>query len=312
MNERAPTRCDRGAVARGHPHRGTIFLEEASILAHDAYPGGQFVLRLQAPKLAAHAQPGNFAHLQCDPALPMRRPMSVMRVDPADGWAEFLYKEVGHGTSRLAQRQPGGIISVLGPIGNPFQAPRDASHALLIGGGVGIPPMVFLAEQIKRVHRHIRPLVLIGSEVPFPFDPRPSQIMVPGMQAGVIGCMPLMEDWEIPSRLASRQGFAGCHDGFVTDLARGWLDALDTGRRRRVIIFACGPTPMLRATTKLAREYQVACQVCLEGLMACAVGGCAGCAVRIKTAEGADGSAGAMKRVCVDGPVFDGYAVAWD
>ena len=128
--------------------------------------------------------------------------------------------------------------------------------------------------------------------------------MVPGVPEGVIGGMPLLEDWGIPSRLASTQAYAGCFDGYVADLARHWLDTLDKSGLKEVEIFACGPHPMLEAVAKLAREYQLPCQVSLEEFMACAVGGCAGCVVEVQTNNGP-----AMKRVCVDGPVFDAYQV---
>jgi len=287
-------------------HRNTIFVEDARILAHDAHRGGQQVLRIAAPKLAAHATPGSFAHIRCDELLPMRRPMSVMRVDRDAGWAEFLYKIVGHGTRLLAGKAVGDTLSVLGPIGNGFVADPARPRAILLGGGVGIPPMVFLAERLRRSGA-FSPLVLMGSEVPFPFPTRPSQIMIPGMPDGVIACMPLMEDWGIPSRLASLEGYAGCHEGYVTDLARAWLDAQAPHRRAEVALFACGPLPMLRAAAALAAQYALPCQVCLEEFMACAVGGCAGCAVRVR-GEGGD----AMKRVCVDGPVFASDEVIWD
>lgn len=287
-------------------HRNSIFVESAEVLANDAFPGDQYVLRVRAPKLAATAKAGSFAHLQCDALLPMRRPLSVMRVDARRGWAEFLYKTVGTGTALLAGKQAGQQLSILGPIGVPFDAPDSHPLPLLIGGGVGIPPMVFLADQLRAREADFRPFAIMGSEVPFPFTTRPSQILVAGMPAGVIACMPLMEDWGIASRLASLQGYPGCFDGYVTDLARAWLDALDEERRSQVHVFACGPTPMLSATAALAREYALPCQVCLEEYMACAVGGCAGCAVRIDTPRGP-----AMKRVCVDGPVFDAYSVHW-
>ena len=147
---------------------------------------------------------------------------------------------------------------------------------------------------------------MMGSEVPFPFTTRPSGILVPGMPAAVIAAMPLLEDWGIPSRLASLQGYPGCHEGYITDLARHWLDALGPAERAEVSLFACGPHPMLAATAALAREYDLPCQVSLEEYMACAVGGCAGCTVRIKLPDGP-----AMKRVCVDGPVFDAQVVDW-
>ena len=290
----------------GREHRNSIFVENAEVLANDAFPGHQYVLRVRAPKLAATARAGCFAHLQCDALLPMRRPLSVMRVNARRGWAEFLYKVVGPGTALLAEKQAGQVLSILGPIGLPFSAPDSHPLALLIGGGVGIPPMVFLADQLRGRGTEFRPFVIMGSEVPFPFATRPSQTLVAGMPPGVIACMPLMEDWGIASRLASLQGFPGCFEGYVTDLARAWLDTLDAQGRRQVTIYACGPTPMLSATAALARDYSLPCQVCLEEYMACGVGGCAGCAVRIDTPHGP-----AMKRVCVDGPVFDAHSVHW-
>lgn len=291
--------------AAAKPHRGTIFVEDAEILVHQAHPGEQYVLRVRAPKCAAHAQPGSFVHITCDPALPMRRPMSIMRVSREDGWVEMLYKAIGEGTRLLAQRHVGDAISVMGPIGVPFTPDPARPRALLIGGGVGIPPMVFIADHLRRDKSTAwKPFVIMGSEVPFPFKVQPSKIIVPGLPDGVIGGMPLMDDWGIPSRLASLQGYAGCFEGYVTDLARSWLAGLDDVQRAEVAIYSCGPTPMLAAVAKLAREFALPCQVSLEEHMACAVGGCAGCVVRVVTETGA-----AMKRVCVDGPVFDAYTV---
>lgn len=287
-------------------HRNTVFVEAAEVLLQDSYPGGQYVLRLQAPRCAERARAGSFAHLQCDPSIPMRRPLSIMRADASAGWVEFLYKDVGAGTHALAARKPGESISMIGPIGMPFVADRKKQRTLLLGGGVGIPPMIFLADSL-RADTHWKPVVLMGSEVPFPFTARPSRFILPGMPDAVIGAMPLLEDWNIPSRLASLQGYPGCYEGYITDLARHWLDALDETERAEVSVFACGPHPMLAATAALAREYDLPCQVSLEEFMACAVGGCAGCTVEIRTASGP-----AMKRVCVDGPVFDAQTVNWN
>ena len=289
-----------------HPeHRGSIFVEDAEILAHEHFAGEQHALRLKAPQCAAKALPGSFVHLSCDAALPMRRPMSIMRVSADEGWVECLYKVVGEGSRLLAGRHKGDVLSCLGPIGKPFVLHPEKPRPLLLGGGVGIPPMVFIADALRGDKRaKWRPLVLMGSEVPFPFKTRPSTILVPGMPEGVIGCMPLMEDWGIPSRLASLQGYAGCFDGYLTDLARAWLKNLDAKTLSEVEIFACGPTPMLKAAALLAQEFKIPSQVSLEEFMACAVGGCAGCTVEVRTPEGP-----AMKRVCVDGPVFDGATV---
>jgi dihydroorotate dehydrogenase electron transfer subunit len=282
--------------------RGTIFLEDALVLQQTAFDGDQYILRIEAPKCAARAEPGSFVHLTCDPTIPMRRPLSIMRADAEAGWIEILYKVVGSGLHALAARKPGDRVSTLGPIGRPFTPDPRRPRALLIGGGVGIPPMIFLADRLRQTRW--QPLVLMGSEIPFPFRTRPSRIVVAGIPDGTIGCMPMLEEWGVASRLASCADFPGCFDGYVTQLADRWLEALSPEGLAEVEIFACGPTPMLEATAKVARRYAIPCQVSLEEFMACAVGGCAGCTVQVRTPDGP-----AMKRVCVDGPVFDAYTV---
>ena len=289
----------------GREHRGTIFVEDAEVRAHQEFPGRQYVIRLHAPRSAAAAVPGSFAHLSCDADLPMRRPLSIMLADAAAGTIDILYKVVGSGLEKLSRQPVGARLSLMGPIGHGFTPLSSRPRPLLIGGGVGIPPMIFLADALRRrTDARWRPLVLMGSEIPFPFRARPSTLLIPGMPAGVIACMPLLEDWAVPSRLASLAGFPGCYEGYVTSLAEAWLETLDADTREEVAIYACGPTPMLKAMAGVARRYGVPAQVSLEEFMACAVGGCAGCAVPILV----DGEL-AMKRVCVDGPVFDANAV---
>lgn len=284
--------------------RGTIFLEDATLLSQTAF-GDQRVLRFEAPKCAAHASPGTFVNVACDPLIPMRRPLSIMRADLARGWIELCFRVRGPGMTALSTRKAGDKISLLGPIGHGFTPHPARPRALLVGAGHGIPPMVFLADRLRgRTDATWRPLVLLASETPFPFRIRPSQIVVPGIAQGTIACMPMLDEWGIPSRLASRADFPGCFDGFVTQLADDWLRTLNSDVLAEVEIFACGPTPVVKAAAEVARRYAVPCQVSMEENMACAVGGCAGCAVSVQTREGP-----AMKRVCVDGPVFDAYAV---
>lgn len=288
-----------------HPvTRNTIFSESAEILAHQVHPADQYVIRLNAPRTAIHSRPGSFVHLQCDHDLLMRRPMSIMRVDSEAGWIDILYKIHGEGTRKLARRQIGECIGLLGPIGVPFKVEHYKPFPLLIGGGVGIPPMVYLAEHIKKTTRNIKPLVLMGSEIPFPFKARPSQIIINNFPEGVIATMPLLEDWGLPCRLASLQDYPGCFEGYVTDLARLWLSTIEPSQLAEIEIFSCGPTPMLKAVSKLARYFNLPCQISVEEFMACAVGGCAGCAIKIQTTDGP-----VMKRVCVDGPVFEAASV---
>ncbi|MBW9265103.1 MAG: dihydroorotate dehydrogenase electron transfer subunit [Candidatus Thiodiazotropha sp. (ex. Lucinisca nassula)] len=283
--------------------RDTVFLEDAEILSHQAFAGDQFIMRLLAPHCAAKAMPGSFVHLTCDPQLPMRRPISIMRCSAKHGWIELLYKRVGKGTGLLAQRTTGEKISLLGPIGNPFTPSPGRNKPLLIGGGVGMPPMVFLADSLRKDPQK-QPFVILGSEVPFPFQSIPSQIIIPGLADGVIASMPLLDDWGIGCRLASLQGFPGVFQGYVTELAEQWISSLNMQALSEVEIFACGPHPMLEAVAQLAAKHNIPCQVSLEEFMACGVGGCAGCVVEVQTPQGP-----AMKRVCVDGPVFDAQTV---
>lgn len=283
--------------------RDTVFLEDAEILSHQAFAGDQFIMRLLAPHCAAKAMPGSFVHLTCDPQLPMRRPISIMRCSAKHGWIELLYKRVGKGTGLLAQRTTGEKISLLGPIGNPFTPSPGRNKPLLIGGGVGMPPMVFLADTLRKDPQK-QPFVILGSEVPFPFQSIPSQIIIPGLADGVIASMPLLDDWGIGCRLASLQGFPGVFQGYVTELAEQWIGSLNMQALSEVEIFACGPHPMLEAVAQLAANHNIPCQVSLEEFMACGVGGCAGCVVEVQTPQGP-----AMKRVCVDGPVFDAQTV---
>lgn len=290
------------AQKKAQSNRGSLFVEDGELISTLNYPGDQFVMRIRAPKCAATATPGSFVHVSCDETLPMRRPLSIMRV--GDDWIEVLYKIVGEGLHLLAEKSPGDTINVIGPIGRPFTPSPERPNCLLIGGGVGIPPMVFLAETLRG--GQWQPLAILGSEIPFPFDLEKSAVPTPWANDDVISTMPLLESWGIPARLASLSDFDGCYRGYVTDLAELWLQSLDDDDRAAVEIFSCGPTPMLKAVAALAAKYDVPCQVSLEEFMACAVGGCAGCTVEITTPEGP-----AMKRVCVDGPVFDAATVKW-
>ncbi len=285
-------------------NRNTIFLDDGEIIARESWPGEQFILRILAPKCAAAAKPGSFAHVTCDESIPMRRPLSIMRA--GDNWIDVLFKVHGEGLQRLGDKQPGDSVSVLGPIGHSFEFHEDRPRTLLIGGGVGIPPMVFIADELRSDDR-FDPLAILGSEIPFPFELQPSGLATPWLDdSTVVSAMPLLEDWGVPSRLTSLAGFDGCFEGYVTDLADRFLASLAAEERSEVEMFACGPTPMLKAVATQAKQYGVPCQVSLEEYMACAVGGCAGCAVLIETPEGP-----AMKRVCVDGPVFDAATVVW-
>lgn len=285
------------------PHHGTIFLEDACVTALQAFPGHQYLLRLEAPQCAARATPGTFVHLQCAADIPMRRPLSIMNADPATGTIELLFKVVGIGLRALAHTTPGARLSVLGPIGRGFEPDPARPRAVLIGGGVGMPPLRFLATRLATGGAW-RPIAFFGSEVPFPFRPARAATALHGIDHRIDASDPLLESLGVPSRLASLATFDGCYRGYVTALAAEWLAALHTAERNDVAIYACGPAAMLQAAAAVARDFGLPAAVCLEEHMACGVGGCAGCVVPVATPDGP-----AMKRVCVDGPVFDARAV---
>jgi dihydroorotate dehydrogenase electron transfer subunit len=289
-----------------HSNRNPIFQEDARIIDHLHFPGDQHILRLHAPKCAREARAGQFVHLQCDPLLPLRRPFSIMRSNPDAGWIELLYKVVGHGTSLLSSKEKGQTLSSLGPIGNTFELTSDKSVRLLIGGGVGIPPMIFLAETIaQRYPEDISgTLVIMGSEVTFPFELQDSAFDVGGIESTVNRSIASLESMSIASRLCSLQDYPGCYKGYAPELARKYLNSLAETGIDQVQIFSCGPHPMLAAVKQLASEFDIGCQVSLEETMACAVGGCAGCVVEVMLPEG-----NYMKRVCVDGPVFEAETI---
>ena len=281
-------------------NRDTISVNECQIIAHYKYEAEQYILTLSSPEIANNTLPGQFVHLSVSRMLAMRRPISIMSVDKINGTFDLLYKIVGEGTRQLAERKIGEILSVIGPIGNGFKM-TDKKNPLLIGGGIGMPPIIAIAQNIKD-NKSFNPYVILGSEIPFPFTTISSNLT--GFNSSKLHTMPLLEEWNVACGLASLQNYDGTYQGYVTELAREYLDSLSKEELQNVEIYSCGPHPMLEAVSELAKEYNLPCQVSLEEFMACAVGGCAGCVVEVQTDQGP-----AMKRVCVDGPVFDSQSI---
>lgn len=277
--------------------RNTIFEENAEILANVHHPGDQFVIRVRAPKTAAAAKPGQFVHLRVSDERPMRRPISIMLADPGKGTVDLLIKVIGEGTRLLRERKTGESIQMLGPIGRPFDLSDTSKRYILIGGGVGIPPMIFCAISLLGMAPAV---VFAGSEIEFPFALKPSTAILPGVGGNTILGIASLEERGIASRLASNAGLYGCYEGHVPDLARDYLLALSDEGRERCVLLSCGPHPMLHAVAKVGRELNIPAYLSLEEHMACGIGGCAGCVV--KTIEDGEEK---YRRVCVDGPVFD-------
>jgi len=277
----------------------TIFEEQAEVLAHITHPGDQFIMRVRAPKTAAAAKPGQFVHLRVSPERALRRPISIMLSNPEKGTVDLLYKAIGEGTQLLSQRKVGDIIPILGPIGVPFDLSDASKRYILIGGGVGIPPMIFAADRISSNPSASDCVVFAGSEVAFPFALKPSTMLLPGVGGNAILSITSLEERGIACRLASNAGLYGCYAGHVPNLARDYLAALNEQERNRCVLLSCGPHAMLHAVARVGREFGLPTYLSLEEHMACAIGGCAGCVV--KTLEHGEEK---YRRVCVDGPVF--------
>ena len=281
-------------------NKDIIFEEKAEIVDQVKFEADQFVTIVKAEKSSQTAKPGQFAFVECGGDTLLRRPLSYLRSSKEDGTVEFMYKTVGHGLESLSQLKKGDEIKIMGPIGNGFAIPSGKKSAILIGGGVGIPPVLFMGEEIKKINGGIDLVAFFGSEIPFPFETCDSDLVMPGLDLSVNKTIDDMEKLGIPCRLSSQAGYEGCHSGYVTELAKSMIETLSDGEKTETIIYACGPESMLKAVAKLAKDDQLDCVLSLEEYMACAIGGCAGCTVRVLE----DGHE-RMKRVCVDGPVFD-------
>ena len=281
-------------------NKDIIFEEKAEIVDQVKFEADQFVTIVKAEKSSQTAKPGQFAFVECGGDTLLRRPLSYLRSSKEDGTVEFMYKTVGHGLESLSRLKKGDEIKIMGPIGNGFAIPSGKKSAILIGGGVGIPPVLFMGEEITKINGGIDLVAFFGSEIPFPFETCDSDLVMPGLDFSVNKTIDDMEKLGIPCRLSSQAGYEGCHSGYVTELAKSFIETLSDGEKTETIIYACGPESMLKAVAKLAKDDQLDCVLSLEEYMACAIGGCAGCTVKVLE----DGHE-RMKRVCVDGPVFD-------
>lgn len=233
-----------------------------------------YLLRLHAPAIARAAQPGQFAMLRpaaegaIDPLL--GRPISIYRANAKTGDVDFIFKVVGRGTAMLAETALGETITVLGPIGNGFRVPEGAQRVALVGGGVGMPPLYFLAQRLKQTRPDCTATLFYGGR----------------SRADLLQ----LKEWSalgVPVQAATDDGSFG-HHGLVTAPLQAHLAEFD-------FLVACGPKPMLRAVQRLALDAGLPGQLSLEERMACGVGACLGCVCA--TVEG-------KRRICVDGPVF--------
>ncbi len=242
-------------------------------------------MTLQAPDIAACAIPGQFIMVKagegCDPLL--RRPFSIHQVI-GNGRVQILFKVLGKGTRLLAGMRAGMALNLVGPLGRGFSL-ESREGFCLVGGGMGIAPLYFLARELQRLSRPPQLVVLLGARTAAEL----AQLAEDFRELGVREL-----------HLATDDGSLG-HHGYVAELIPRQLGRGGDDWQ----LCACGPHPMLQAVAKEAKSLSCPCQVSLETMMACGISACLGCAIPRA------GLSGAYLHVCKDGPVFDAKEVAW-
>ena len=228
---------------------------------------------VNAGEMAEQSRPGQFVHIYV-PGKTLRRPISICGIDRERGILRLVFQIRGEGTEQLSKMEQGDAYDLLGPLGNGFSLGSEAGHTVFVGGGIGVPPLLEAAKECA------------------------------GNVTAVLGfrdknAVILEEDFKkiCGVQIATDDGSYG-HHGLVTEL----LAPLNAGA-----IYACGPTPMLKAVVKFAQEKNIPCQVSLEERMACGIGACLGCACKLRR----DGKE-FYGHVCKDGPVFDSREVVWE
>ena len=308
------------------------------------------MLTLNVPGFPA-SEPGQFVQVQCGQALDesqpverehewiegrwprlalaelthpsalIRRPFSLAgRRDLHEGSTELtlIGRVVGVGTDYLSHLQAGDTVSLLGPLGNRFGLPPAGGIALLVGGGVGIPPMLYLAEAIARdladpsMARPRRAVAFFGATTR---DLLPVTLTDDAPRPADDSIQPLynvaeLQNHNVPAVITTDDGSYGFR-GYVTAALERYLDAhlTDNADRNRTVIYTCGPEPMMKAVAAIAMRRNIACQVAVERAMACGMGTCQSCVIRVRAEDKPDGWRYAL--ACTDGPVFTAAELLW-
>jgi|SRR5579872_768815 len=287
--------------------RSPRFELEATVLEHRLVAFHEYEIVFHAPAIAESARPGQFVEvLFGDNYAPLiRRPFSLYRVDQTAGTCAIVYLARGSFTSGLARKQPGDAVSLLGPLGRPFHVEdrADLLH-ILVAGGLGAPPLHFLAtvlahsgrndrDQPRRPDRTERlvedPIVVINAA-------RTESLLVGLTEFGAL---------DVALHVLTDDGSCGVR-GMATDLLRV---VLEQNAERPRAIYACGPMAMLRSVGEMAIALGLPCQLSIETSMPCGIGLCQGCAIPVRNSAMPHGHAYAL--ACMDGPVFEARDLIW-
>lgn len=248
------------------------YREQAAVLSQEQIADQIFSMWLKTEQIAKEAVPGQFISVYSnDSGRMLPRPISICETDKEKGALRIVYRVAGKGTEEFSCCKAGDTLDILGPLGNGFPLERcpEGKKAFLIGGGIGIPPMVQLSKELQ-------------GEVQVVAGYRDELFLTEELKAN--GTL----------YLATEDGSAGTK-GNVLDCIRGNGLTAD-------VIYACGPTPMLRAIKSYAEEHRIDCWISMEERMACGIGACLACVCKSKEID--DHSKVHNKRICKEGPVF--------
>jgi dihydroorotate dehydrogenase electron transfer subunit len=256
------------------------------LLRRQPLDGPYAVLSFRHPEVAREARPGQFVMIKAGVSSepPLRRPFSILAVDPAEESVSLFLKAVGPGSRALAAMAPGDLAQCLGPLGRPFEPPAEGSQALLVAGGYGIAPFLFLG----------RVLAAQG---------RSATVFYGGRTAADLQLRAPFDRLSVSLVLATEDGSLGVA-GRVTVPLEAHLDA----HPGPATLYACGPEPMLHAVARLAEARGLEAQVSLDPWMGCGLGTCLGCVVRIQHGDEARPK---YRCACTEGPAFDASNVLW-
>jgi dihydroorotate dehydrogenase electron transfer subunit len=265
---------------------------EAGVIENRRLSADYNVLVLDAPQIAAAARPGQFVMLKvtraADPLL--RRPFSVFEVLRNDQGAHaglsILNKRTGTGTRLLYDAEPGTTLGCLGPLGRPFNPVEPPAEAWMVAGGVGLAPFVTLATRLQSLRTA-------------------TTLFYGARTAAELYYVDLFERLGVHTVLSTEDGTRGTRGRVTAPLAEA-LSAADGGPD--ITLYVCGPTPMMRAVAGLATDHDRPCEVSLEPVMGCGLGGCYSCVVPVRD----PGRPQHFVRSCLEGPVFDARRIHWE
>jgi len=264
-------------------------------------------------------QPGQPPQLHqpelCSRLAMLRRPFSLAGRRDTDAGVELdiIHRVVGTGTDWLSHLSVGDAVDLIGPLGNAFELPADKSIGLMVGGGVGLPPMFYLAEAMAAAKWQAVGFVgaLCRDLLAVSFD----DAIEPSSDGDPTNAAKQFAIHGFDSVITTDDGSLGLK-GRITDGLSRYMEQQTAEQRSRTVVYTCGPEPMMHAVARLAEQHDVNCQVCLEQAMACGMGTCQSCVVKIEQAENAhgttpDGRPWRYNLACTDGPVFRSGQVIW-